>query len=72
MLSSEFIKQLASSLGRGGGGNLPLEFTTLPDSTEIGYDIQDDQAILIARKAMEVNFGNGYYKRYWVTVPLSA
>jgi hypothetical protein len=49
---------------------MPLEFTTVPNSTEIGYDIDGDEAILIARKAIEVNFGNGYRKRYWVTVPL--
>jgi hypothetical protein len=46
--------------------------SSVPGSTEIGYDIQGNEAILIARKAVEVNFGSGYRKRYWVTVPLFA
>jgi len=71
MLASEFSKQLASLVGKG-GGRMPTDFTTVPGSTEIGYDIQGDEAVLIARKAVEVNFGNGYRKRYWVTVPLFA
>jgi len=69
LLAAEFSRQLASLSARGGAG-MPLEFTTVPNSTEIGYDIDGDEAILIARKAIEVNFGNGYRKRYWVTVPL--
>jgi len=71
LLANEFSKQLAPWMAKGGGG-MPLEFTTVPGSTEIGYDIQGDEAILIARKAVEVNFGSGYRKRYWVTVPLFA
>jgi hypothetical protein len=71
LLAAEFSRQLAAGIARGGGG-MPLEFTTVPGSTEIGYDIQGDRAVLIARKAVEVNFGNGYRKRYWVTVPLFA
>lgn len=71
LLAAQFSRQLAAGMARGGGG-MPLEFTTVPGSTEIGYDIQGDEAVLIARKAVEVNFGNGYRKRYWVTVPLFA
>lgn len=67
-LAAAFSKQAASWVTKGGG--LPLEFTTVPDSTEIGYDIRGDNAVLIARKAVEVNFGSGYRKRYWVTVSL--
>jgi hypothetical protein len=67
-LAAAFSKQAASWVSKGGG--LPLEFTTVPGSTEIGYDIRGDNAVLIARKAVEVNFGRGYRKRYWVTVPL--
>lgn len=66
-LAMEFSKQLASWVVKGG---MPLEFTTVPGSTEIGYDIRGNQAVLIARKAVEVDFGNGYRKRYWVTAPL--
>ena len=71
LLAAEFSRQLAVGIARGGGG-MPLEFTTVPDSTEIGYDIQGDEVVLIAHKAVEINFGNGYRKRYWVTVPLFA
>jgi hypothetical protein len=67
-LAAKFGRQLASWVAKGGG--MPLEFTTVPDSTEIGYNIQGNSAVLIARKAVEVNFGSGYRKRYWVTVPL--
>jgi len=44
------------------------QFPTARASTEIGYDIRSDNAVLIARKAVEVNFGSGYRKRYWGTV----
>jgi len=66
-LATEFGKQLASWVARGA---MPLEFTTVPGSTEIGYDIRGNVAVLVARKAVEVDFGNGYRKRYWVTTPL--
>lgn len=71
MLAAEFSKQVTSWVAKGGGG-MPLGFTTVPGSTEIGYDIRSDEAVVIARKAVEVDFGNGYRKRYWVTVPLFA
>jgi hypothetical protein len=71
LLAAEFSKQLAIWVAKGGGG-MPLEFATIPGSTEIGYDIQGDGAVLIARKAVEVNFGSGYRKRYYVTVPFFA
>jgi hypothetical protein len=70
LLAAEFTRQLTAGIARGGG--MPLEFADVPGSTEIGYDIQGDEVVLIARKAVEVNFGNGYRKRYWVTVPLFA
>lgn len=66
-LAAEFSKQLASWAVK---GQMPLEFTTVPGSTEIGYDIRGNEAVLIARKAVEVEFGKGYRKRYWVTAPL--
>jgi Family of unknown function (DUF6345) len=71
LLSAQFSRQLAAGMAQGGGG-MPLEFTTVPGSTEIGYEIQGNEVFLIARKAVEANFGNGYRKRYWVTVPLFA
>jgi hypothetical protein len=67
-LAAEFGKKLSQWAIRGG---VPLGFSTLPNSTEIGYDIQGDEATLVARKAVEVDFGGGFRKRYWVTVPLA-
>jgi hypothetical protein len=66
-LAAGFSRQLAAWVVK---GRVPVEFTTVPGSTEIGYDIRGDEAVLIARKAVEVDFGNGYRKRYWVTTPL--
>ena len=66
-LAAKFSQQLGSwALS----GQMPVGFATVPDSTEIGYDIRGDDAVLIARKAVEVDFGNGYRKRYWITTPL--
>lgn len=70
LLATEFGRQMTTAIARGGGA--PVEFNTVPGSTEIGYDIQGNDVVLIARKAVEVNYGNGYRKRYWVTVPLFA
>lgn len=69
MLAAEFNK-LSSSLATGSEGTIPLKFTTVPGSTEIGYDIRGNEAVLIAQKVVEVNFGNGYLKRYWVKATL--
>lgn len=69
MLSAEFSRQITAAAVRG-GRTVPLDFATVPNSTEIGYDIRNNEAVLIARKAVEVNFGGGYRKRYWVTAPL--
>jgi hypothetical protein len=66
-LAGEFSKRLTSWAAKGA---MPVAFTTVPGSTEIGYDIRGDEAVLIARKAVEVDFGRGYRKRYWVTTPL--
>ena len=68
-LAAQFSKRLAVWAVQ---GTMPVDFTTVPGSTEIGYDLQEHEATLIARKAMEVDFGNGYRKRYWVTTPLFA
>jgi hypothetical protein len=51
-------------------GPAPVGFSTVPGSTEVGYDIQESQATLIAQRAVEVEFANGYRKRYWVKAPL--
>lgn len=51
-------------------GEMPLSFTVVPFSREVGYDIQGNTAVVVAREAIEVDFGDGLRARYWVTVPL--
>jgi hypothetical protein len=67
-LAAEFSRHLARW---GASGSMPLSFSTVPNSTEIGYEVTRGTAILVARRAVEVDFGRGYRKRYWVTVPLA-
>ena len=47
-------------------GVSPQGIETVPGSTEIGYAVRGNSARLVARKAIEVDFGSGYRKRYWV------
>lgn len=67
LLSEEWTKRVAYWAVE---GKMPLHYTVVPGSTEVGYDIRGNQAIIVARRAVEVDFGNGYLKRYWVVVPL--
>jgi hypothetical protein len=67
LLKAEFGRKMRSFACQ---GSVPVGFDTVPGSTEVGYDIQGDVAQLVARKAVEVDFGMGYKKRYWVQVPL--
>jgi hypothetical protein len=48
----------------------PLTAAPIPDSTEVGYDIRGNDAVLVARRTMEADFGQGLRKRYQVVVPL--
>jgi hypothetical protein len=73
MLAEEWTKRLASWVIR---GKAPLQYTVVPGSTEIGYDIRGNEAILVARRAVEVELGNepgtnvSYKKRYGVMAPI--
>jgi hypothetical protein len=67
VLAAEWRKRLAAWVVR---GESPAQYTIVPGSTEIGYDIRDNHAIIVARRAMEVDFGHGYRKRYWLTAPI--
>lgn len=66
-LAAKFAERMANWAA---SGQMPLGFTVLPDTTEVGYDFQNGEALLIARQMVEVDFGGGYRKRYWTTVPL--
>ncbi len=61
---------ILSSLTSKAQSQAALTFTTVPNSTEVGYDIRGNKAVLIAHKLIEVNFGGLYRKLYWVEVPL--
>jgi hypothetical protein len=66
-LSTEFRKRLAAWAI---SGFAPVSYATVPDSMEVGYEIQGSEAVMVARSLVEVNFGNGYRKLYWVSSPL--
>lgn len=51
-------------------GRMPPRFAPVPGTTEIGYDIQGNHARLVAQQEVEVDFGQGYAKRYRVVAPL--
>jgi hypothetical protein len=67
LLAQEWGKRLASWAVR---GHAPLGYATVPGSTEVGYVVRGNNTVIVARKAVEVDFGNGIYKRYWVETPL--
>jgi hypothetical protein len=68
LLAQEWGRRVASSWAV--RGEMPLSFTEVPGSTEVGYDIRGNSASLVARKAIEADFGGVLRKRYWVTAPL--
>jgi hypothetical protein len=67
LLSQEWSKQMANWAVR---GRMPLHSTTVPGSTEVGYEIRGNDAVLVAQKSVEVDFGNGYRKLYRVVTPI--
>ena len=42
----------------------------VPDTTEVGYDIRGNEGRLVARREIEVDFGDGISKRYEVIAPI--
>lgn len=67
LLEEEWKKNMAFWKLR---GEAPKKYTVVPDTTEIGYDIRNNEAILVARQVMEAEFENGYKKLYWVVKPI--
>jgi hypothetical protein len=67
LLAAQWRKRLATWLAR---GEAPAQYSIVPGSTEIGYQLRGNQAIIVARRAIEVDFGQGYRKRYWLTAPI--
>lgn len=54
-------------MGRGG---TIVGVAAVPGTAEIGYDFKGDAAELVARKGIEIDFGGGFRKRYWVQTTL--
>lgn len=52
-------------------GQMPVGYAIVPGSSEVGYVIQGDQAVLAATREIEVDFGNGLFKRYRIEAPLA-
>jgi hypothetical protein len=51
-------------------GFTPVSYATVPGSTEVGYEIRGSEAVVVARSLMEMDFGNGYRKQYWISSAL--
>jgi hypothetical protein len=56
---SDHLRIVAAS-----GGRLPSEVTTIPDTTEVGYEIEGNTAYLGARRVVETSFGQGCRKQH--------
>ena len=52
-------------------GSLPRAYAVVPGSTEVGYSIRGNTAILVARQEIEADLGNGLFKRYVIEEPIA-
>jgi hypothetical protein len=52
------------------GGHLPSGVRAVPASTEVGYAVRDGDAVLVARREVELDFGRGLSKRYVLEEPI--
>jgi hypothetical protein len=52
------------------GGHFPSAARAVPGSTEVGYAMRDGDAVLVARREVELDFGRGLSKRYVVEEPI--
>ncbi|MFY9921096.1 MAG: DUF6345 domain-containing protein [Mycobacterium sp.] len=52
-------------------GQMPVGYSLVPGTTEVGYAIDGDQAVLVATREIEVDFGQGLFKRYRIEAPLA-
>jgi hypothetical protein len=66
-LGRAFSRRLRDMVAR---GSTPLNYRAVPGTTEIGYDVSDGDATVVAQRAMEVEFEGGFRKRYWVKATL--
>jgi hypothetical protein len=52
------------------GGRFPSAVRTVPGTTEVGYALRDGDAVLVVRREVELDFGNGLAKRYVLQEPI--
>jgi hypothetical protein len=55
-----------------GSGDGPIAVSAVPGTTAIGYAVHGDSARLVATRGVEVDFGNGYRKKYRIETPLGS
>lgn len=53
------------------GGRVPEAVRAVPETTEVGYALRGDTAVVVARREVEVGFGNGLAKRYVLEEPVT-
>ena len=69
-LAEVWSNQLASWAGP--QGRAPSDAVVVPGTTEVGYEVIGNEAVLAARRLVEVGLGRGCRKQYWVVAPLVA
>lgn len=52
-------------------GGPEIEARDVPGTTEVGYEIEGNEAYLVARKQIEVGPAGGFVTRRWVVAPLA-
>ncbi|GAA4609296.1 hypothetical protein BJY16_007258 [Actinoplanes octamycinicus] len=52
-------------------GRVPSAVREVPESSEVGYAVRGNNAVLVARREVEVDFGQGLAKRYVLEEPIS-
>jgi hypothetical protein len=52
------------------GGRAPSDVTIVPDSTEVGYEIESNVAYVAARRVVDLGLGNGCRKQHALVAPL--
>lgn len=52
------------------GGHAPSDGTVVPDSTEVGYEVDGNVAYLAARRVVELGLGSGCRKQHALVAPL--
>ena len=67
ILAPAVAQRMRELMGRGG---TIVGVAAVPGTAEIGYDFKGDAAELVARKGIEIDFGGGFRKRYWVQTTL--